>query len=108
MPRLQQEMVINPDYLVFSNIIFFGRPVYTTIQFCYYSPQKFFKRRHNKRLIKKWCKRYGTTHKPRTDANIYDKMVVCHPDTLWRFKPENFASDTESSASGSLKHDIHM
>lgn len=104
MSRLQQEMVVRGEDVTVTSVWFMGKPVATSPKFAYSVPIKFFKRK-NKRLIKKWSKRYGVSITPRTDAVILPLFILCHPNTLWRFDPKNFADDTSSSG---VKHDIHV
>ena len=107
MPRLQQEMVILGKDVAKTDIYFMGKPVWTSEKFVYLYPKKFYGRGRNKRLIKKWFKRYGTTSKPRTDAVIFSHLILCHPDTLWRFETQNFIAP-EGETIGENEHDIHL
>lgn len=107
MPRLQQEMVVLGKDVVETDVYFMGKPVWTSTKFAYRVPLKFYKRGRNKRLIKKWIKKYGCWHKPRTDAVIYSHLILCHPDTLWRFNIENFVAP-EGTIIGENEHDIHL
>lgn len=84
MSCVQQKMVVrNAD---FSGLCFLGRPVYTSEEFCYFAPKRFYKRAKNKRLFHKWCNRYGVVVTPRTDADIYHYSILCHTGTLCRFE----------------------
>lgn len=109
MPRLQQKLVRNAvitgPSCVCSDCVFMGKRVFTSEYFCYFLLRKYHKKRSN-RLLKKWRKRYGELKIPRNDAEIYSYIVICHPETLWRFKEDFFKAQGEPI--GDNEHDIHL
>jgi hypothetical protein len=84
----------NGQGLVETEHTFMGKPVFTSEDFCKTIPTRVYKRK-NKRLKKKWMKRYGSKMIPRTDAEIWHHYVLCHPNTLWRFKNLAFIDPEE-------------
>lgn len=81
-------------HMVVTEYEILGKPVFLSEKFCNYVPNKMFKKK-NKRLIKKWAKRYGVKAIPRTDADIYEVFVLCHPNSAWRFEQMEFIDPGE-------------
>lgn len=67
-----------------ENLMFLGRPIYSSEFFEHRFPKKHYKGR-SKRLRNKWMNRYGYYSFPRKDAIITAGGILCHPNTLWRF-----------------------
>ena len=107
MPRLQQEMVVRGEDVVVTSTWFMGKVVGTSKLFAYKKPKKFYRRGRNKRMIKKWLNRYGSVMVPRKDAVILSCLILCHPDTLWRFNADNFV-EPKGENIGVEEHDIHL
>jgi len=95
MPGVQQNLVVKQEQASITDKTFMGMPVYTSSYFCTVQPRKYHKRLRNKRLFKKWSKRYGCFMEPREDADICGAFVLCHPSVLWRFGIQNFVSVEE-------------
>lgn len=108
MSRLQQKVVVKRETAMDSGLQFMGLPVLTSEYFCFVRPCKFRKRFYNKRLWKKWLKRYGGNWEPREDADICGSFILCHPSVVWRFELRNFVDDTQYQTGQEMKYDIHL